>query len=138
MINKLNNKFYIGKDKNNNPNYLGSGKLIKRAIKKYGKENFKKEILEECKTDDELNKREIYWINKLKPKYNIAKGGNGGYLLKFASDDIKQKCYRKIKNKLKGRKITWGNKIGKSLKGKPKSEDHKKKIKENFPSNFKV
>lgn len=61
--NLVNGKQYIGRDSHNNPNYLGSGTLLKKAIKKYGKENFKKEILESCETNDELVMREEYWLN---------------------------------------------------------------------------
>ena len=42
--NLVNGKIYIGQDSNNNPNYLGSGKLLKYAISKYGIENFKLSI----------------------------------------------------------------------------------------------
>jgi hypothetical protein len=40
-VNQINQKFYIGVHKTMNPmdNYLGSGKILGRAIKKYGKEN---------------------------------------------------------------------------------------------------
>lgn len=79
--NLLNGKFYIGKDEKNNPEYLGSGKILKLAINKNGKENFNKEILESCETREELNEREIYWINTLSATtfgYNIADGGTGG------------------------------------------------------------
>jgi len=37
--NLINGKYYIGKDKYNNPSYLGSGFILYQAIKKYGKEN---------------------------------------------------------------------------------------------------
>jgi len=80
--NLVNGKFYIGKDAKNKPSYLGSGIAVKLAIKKYGKSNFKKEILEVCSTLDELTIREIYWIGKLnaiKNGYNIAEGGIGGH-----------------------------------------------------------
>jgi len=45
ITNLKNNKQYIGREKHYKPEYYGSGKLIKEAIKKYGKKNFKKEIL---------------------------------------------------------------------------------------------
>ena len=81
--NKLNGKIYIGQDKNNNPYYFGSGKKLQRAIHKYGKENFIKEILEECKNEDHMNEREIYWISFYKSQdrkfgYNISEGGKEG------------------------------------------------------------
>jgi group I intron endonuclease len=76
--NLINGNFYIGQDSKNNPKYLGSGKLLNQAIKKYGRENFAKEILEHCMTKQELNNREVYWISELKPIYNIAEGGTGG------------------------------------------------------------
>jgi group I intron endonuclease len=76
--NLINGKFYIGKDTKNNPVYLGSGTLLALAIKKYGRENFQKEIIEVCDTIEQLNIREIFWISKLVPIYNIAKGGFGG------------------------------------------------------------
>jgi group I intron endonuclease len=81
--NLINNKIYIGKDKHNNLKYLGSGIAIKSAIEKYGKNNFKKEIIEECFDNDILNEKEKYWINKFnstnrKIGYNIAYGGEGG------------------------------------------------------------
>ena len=45
--------------------YLGSGKILKDAIKKYGRDNFTVEILENCKTKELLNDREKYWIKKI-------------------------------------------------------------------------
>jgi group I intron endonuclease len=66
--NLVNGSKYIGLDTHNNPRYLGSGKLLQKAVKKYGKENFKKEILEECETLEELKKRELYWIQKYNAK----------------------------------------------------------------------
>jgi|GEM_PF-6784960 len=55
---------------------------IKRAIKKYGKENFIIELIEECDLIN-LDKQEIYWISfydtyKSKKGYNCSKGGEGG------------------------------------------------------------
>ena len=82
IINILNEKSYIGKDERDRKNYFGSGKIIKLAIKKYGIENFRKEIIEECHSREELINREIFWIKELKSitpnGYNISSGGNGG------------------------------------------------------------
>jgi len=80
--NLVNDKIYVGKAKQNNPNYFGSGIKIASAIKKYGKHNFTKIILEEC-DDDIISEREIYWISYFHSTddsigYNISQGGEGG------------------------------------------------------------
>jgi hypothetical protein len=90
IINKFNNKWYIGKTTGKNPNYMGSGKLLKQAYKKYGIENFEKIILEICATEEELNLKEIEWINKTNALtdptcYNLVEGGTGGDRSKFIS-----------------------------------------------------
>jgi len=94
-INTINNKIYIGKDSRNNPNYLGSGKLLKKAIVKYGKESFVKEILGFYNSIEELNNAEIKFIelfNSLSPNgYNLAKGGEGGNTRLGFSEDQKLK-----------------------------------------------
>ena len=81
--NLINGKKYIGKDEKNNPWYKGSGKLISRAIDKYGRENFEKEILAVGKNREDLCDLEKYYIDyytadKSDVFYNIAKGGDGG------------------------------------------------------------
>jgi predicted DNA-binding protein YlxM (UPF0122 family) len=89
--NLINGKIYIGQDSNNNPKYLGSGVIMLKAINKYGKVNFRKEIIDVAKTKEELDNKEIFWINELNSKdikigYNIASGG-GGCLGCKASDE---------------------------------------------------
>jgi hypothetical protein len=56
ITNNINNKIYVGshKTKNKNDSYMGSGKYLKRAIKKYGLENFTKEILFEYNNPKEM------------------------------------------------------------------------------------
>jgi group I intron endonuclease len=81
--NNVNGKIYVGKLVRESKTYLGSGKLLKLSINKYGKENFTKEIIEYCNTKSELSEREIYWIEKFDSTnkdigYNITKGGDGG------------------------------------------------------------
>lgn len=62
ITNLITDKIYIGQHigEEFDKKYFGSGKLLKDAIKKYSKKNFKKEILEFCQTEEELNEREKY------------------------------------------------------------------------------
>ncbi len=81
--NNINDKKYIGVDSNNDTHYYGSGKIIKLALKKYGRKNFTKEILEENDDVKYLFEREQYWLDKYnaldsKEFYNLALGGKGG------------------------------------------------------------
>lgn len=95
ITNLINGKIYVGQDSKNNPTYYGSGKKILLAIKKYGKVNFKKEVLEVCDSLESLNEKEIYWIEKLKSTdknvgYNISSGGNAnhGWMEKLTDDEL--------------------------------------------------
>ena len=83
--NIINNKKYIGKHKSLefDENYKGSGIRLNQAINKYGINNFTTIILEQCFSEEELNEKEIYWINYYdavndRNYYNIAEGGQGG------------------------------------------------------------
>lgn len=80
--NNVNGKIYIGKEKDNDPNYFGSGVLLNKAIKKYGKDSFTKEILEVSDYGN-IDDRECYWIDFYNSTnrdigYNLTKGGTGG------------------------------------------------------------
>ena len=83
ITNKINGKIYIGKNKNDRDNYYGSGRLIKRTIKKYGINNFVRENIDFTTLISELNEKEQFWIDyynstNLLIGYNISKGGDGG------------------------------------------------------------
>lgn len=107
ITNLVNNKIYIGqstKPFDETLSYYGSGKKIKRAIKKYGKENFTKRIIDICPNQDLLDKMEIHWINFFNarnPKigYNIAKGG--------ATNFGKGKGFKQSKKHIENQKASY-------------------------------
>lgn len=73
----------------NSPNY---NKPLPSAIRKYGINNFKLEVIDVADTVEELNEKEMYYIEKYNSLvsgngYNIREGGNNTTL----SDDIKNK-----------------------------------------------
>jgi len=81
ITNLINNKIYIGKDATSDKNYYGSGVYIKKAILKYGKSNFTKEVIDKCDNYEELSIKEKYWIGFYKKSenlYNLTDGGDGG------------------------------------------------------------
>ncbi len=80
----VNNKVYVGKHVGIKKDYFASGKIINYAIKKYGIENFKREILVSGDFNkdllNELEKTYIQLFNSTNREtgYNISKGGDGG------------------------------------------------------------
>jgi group I intron endonuclease len=137
ITNIVNNKIYIGQDKNNKSGYLGSGDLIKLAIKKYGKENFKKEILQICESQDELNYYEKHYItiNNSTDKsigYNISFGGTDGTMFnRQHSEETKNKI--SVSHLGKEKSYEHKENIRKSLIGKKISENTKKKMSDSNP-----
>lgn len=130
--NKINGKKYIGMCKNTHSRlYLGSGKLFKQALKKYGKENFERTVLQECETFEELSRAEEYWIKQYgavesQDFYNLTSGGFGGnsdymkeYWTLFTKDERK-----KLRNWQRRSMIGENN----PMYGKKHSEETKKKI----------
>jgi hypothetical protein len=75
VVNETDGKVYVGYSVNDNPNNLGAGKYIKRAVKDFGTRSFEKITLESFNTDESLShimERLEYWIKNYKadnPKY---------------------------------------------------------------------
>ena len=116
--NKLNNHKYVGQTNNYerrirehrscafNEKASSYNDLIHKKIREYGEENFEISLIETLYTEDinEVNQREIYWINKLQSHcstglgYNVSYGGGRrGYSsilsqeeLQALKEDIKQ------------------------------------------------
>lgn len=81
--NKVNGKYYIGVHKTSDlyDDYLGSGKYLKRAIEKYGIENFEKEIIDIFDSPEEAYTLEkilvTFELIETGQIYNLTEGGRG-------------------------------------------------------------
>ena len=91
--NILNNKIYIGvhKQPEDEPvrTYMGSGTHLTRSIKKYGKENFTKEILFIFDNDEDMHLMEEVLVDfefiERNDTYNLQTGGGSRGILSIAS-----------------------------------------------------
>jgi len=128
--NNINGMKYIGMCKNtHSKKYLGSGKKLREAILEYGKENFTREILEECDSYESMIKAEKNYISLYNAAdsdsfYNMISGGRGGKsesLKKFWSKMTKEE---KISNRNWNRNVPWL----KDFWGRKLSEETKRKI----------
>jgi group I intron endonuclease len=147
----VNNKIYIGCHATNNldDGYLGSGMLLFAAIKKYGKENFSRTILETFTNPEDMFSKERIIVNEdlisSATSYNLVVGGSGGFKVQDI-DDWKQKLSasrigntnalgykhsnetkRKISESGKG-KTAWNKGLPGTWVGKTHSEESKRKI----------
>lgn len=93
---KSNGKYYIGKHSTSNldDGYLGSGKLLKQALKKYSKENFVREILCFCSSEEEVYLKEHEIVTQEvvddEMSYNMKLGGEGGQKI-YSSEEVKER-----------------------------------------------
>lgn len=154
ITNKINNKIYIGQSIHcyerfkQHRNSLKKCGAIYRAFEKYGIENFKFDILEECDRD-QLDNLESYYIklfNTISLEYrysNLNSGGNANKIIseetrkKMSEGQLGKKYGKKISNETKekirqaniGRILTdeWREKIRQSNIGKIQSEESKEK-----------
>lgn len=125
--NLITKKIYVGVTSKDDPGYLGSGKTLNKAIKKYGKENFVRETLEECYSEKELFEREIFWIKELKSKgsngYNLTDGGMG---ILNPTKEVRKKISKSLTGRIQSEETK--RKIAEANIGKKYSEETKRKV----------
>lgn len=148
ITNQITDMIYIGKHKTSNldDGYLGSGLLIRRAINKYGVENFHKEILHVFDNEADMNAKEAELVTEefvlQETNYNLCVGGKGGWdPVKAKTAFLGKQHTQEAKEKIgiaTASRIPWnkGKSIGPmpdiermkrsvSLKGRAKSEEYK-------------
>lgn len=79
------------------PKNLNKSTSLAKAIKKYGKENFDFSVLEYVYCESDLASREVFWIGRLNPEYNMNSGGlgNPGRSLSCAQKSKLRDCGKK-------------------------------------------
>ena len=108
----VNGKIYVGQTTSSDPSYLGSGRKIIDAIKKYGRSKFKRKILKVCYNQKQLDAWELVFIKKLRatdPKigYNILPGSATGF------GQVNPAKLPEVRNRMsKKAKLRGSNRIG--------------------------
>lgn len=148
ITNLRNNKIYIGQHITDDLNdaYMGSGKNIDRAKAKYGIKNFKKEILFVFDNEDDMNEKEKELVTEefcvRDDTYNIVPGGFGNWthINKNWNDIHKNRKHtvQILKERNDGSYEAYCNAISNGIKGKSKSEEHRKNISKSRKQVFKI
>ncbi len=162
VTNTINGKFYIGKrastvEPHQDVRYLGSGKLIMQAVKKFGKDSFSKEIIAILESEEACfaMERELVTEDILKDPdcYNLCVGGRGriGPMKNLSEESRKrmgdsrrgkslsEKQRQTLSESHKGKIHTKGwhhtetakAKMSEAKLGKCLSEEHKEKLSQN-------
>ena len=139
--NKINGKKYRGAHvcEQINDSYIGSGKLLNRAIEKYGFDSFERTVLVECQNVEEMFLQEAIYVNVEwvadPTTYNLKVGGEGGwdYINKeHLRWNEEKKRLHSIEMKKKRESGQWGPKNPTyGFKGKTHTIESIKKISEN-------
>jgi len=155
--NAITGKYYVGchQTVNLNDGYLGSGKHLRYAIKKYGIDNFKFEILYSVSSKEEMFELERNIVNedlvKNPQTYNLKIGGSGGnpgimgaFTGKKHSEETKEKqrraSLRQVTTDEKRRKLSVNSamknnpeirkKVSETLTGRICSDEHCRRVAE--------
>ena len=134
ITNKVNGKIYVGvhKTKSLDDGYMGSGKVIQRALAKHGADNFTKVILEHFDSKEAMYAREKEVVTDgflaREDTYNLMRGGFGGFdYLNKDFDKMKERnsVARKNTDKKLEKKYgaEWRSHIGKIASIAAQSDD---------------
>lgn len=116
--NKVNGKIYIGQTVGTLEHRISQHKsnskktsVINMAIRKYGWDNFTAEIIDNAENIEELNLKEIYWIEHYKSispnGYNLEIGGKNA----VNSEETRNKISQALKGKYQGEKSASSKKV---------------------------
>lgn len=117
ITNLQNGKGYVGKtsgtvegrfSKHKKNALKGMKRHLYSSMNCYGHDSFAVEELEICKTEDELNERERFWIRELGCRhpngYNMTDGGDGGNTLRDWSEEDKKALFKAQGEKRRGKR----------------------------------
>jgi len=129
ITNLINSKKYIGITKysleERFTQHIKRGFILTEAIKKYGKEKFSIELIEEVESAERVYELEIFYIKKYNTKapngYNLTDGGDGIFGWQ-PSDEYRQECSERAKELHKNKKV--------GMYGKNHNEETKRKMSE--------
>jgi group I intron endonuclease len=129
ITNLINSKKYIGITKysleERFSQHIKRGFILTEAIKKYGKEKFSIELIEEVESAERVYELEIFYIKKYNTKapngYNLTDGGDGIFGWQ-PSDEYRQECSERAKELHKNKKV--------GMYGKNHNEETKRKMSE--------
>jgi group I intron endonuclease len=129
ITNLINSKKYIGITKysleERFSQHIKRGFLLTEAIKKYGKEKFSIELIEEVESAERVYELEIFYIKKYDTKapngYNLTDGGDGIFGWQ-PSDEYRQECSERVKELHKNKKV--------GMYGRKHNEETKRKMSE--------
>lgn len=144
ILNLINNKIYIGSAININSrkskhlhhlkNNIHTNKHLQNAYNRYGESNFVFFILERVENKNNLIEKEQYYLDLLKPEYNIRTKAESNLGLRWKLNSEQLLKIRELNKKLhKNRVVSKETRIKQSLwqKGKKLSEEHRQSLKEN-------
>jgi group I intron endonuclease len=135
VTNLVNGKTYIGQHitQDLEDGYLGSGEALKSAIKKYGRDKFKREILLFARNQQALNILEMMAVTpefcEQKDNYNLKEGGNSGRPNPETREKMrKKKLGPRNHNYGKAKTLEWKAKVGAANRGKIHTEESRLKM----------